>query len=117
MSRARSNKAKGRNGQKEVCEIILQTFPELHADDVRSNPMGSDGEDILLSRKARELLGWVQIEVKRKKKIAACRFLEQAKAHGPYNPIAFFREDRGPWYVAMSEDHYTKLITKALKND
>lgn len=116
MSRAHSNKAKGRNGQKEVQELILKHFPELHPDDCRSNPMGAQGEDLLLSPLARRTLGNIQIEVKRSKRIAACRYMEQANEHGDYKPVAFFREDRGPWFACVYADFLLELLRK-LDND
>ena len=73
-----SAKAKGREGQKEIQRLLLLFFPELEPDDCRSNPMGSDGEDILLSPAARKILPW-NIEVKRKHKVGAARYLEQAR--------------------------------------
>lgn len=111
MSRAASNKAKGRNGQKEVQQLILKHFPELEHDDCRSNPMGSDGEDILMSPACRRLLPW-NIEVKRKKKIGCVRYMEQAGEHGGHEPVAIFREDRGEWYACITADYLFKLVRK-----
>lgn len=73
-----SCKNKGRNGQKEIVKIILETFPELTEDDVRSTPMGSQGEDILLSASARECLPW-NIEVKRGKAFNLVKAVKQAE--------------------------------------
>ena len=105
----RSNKSKGRKGQQEVQAMILKHLPTLQPDDCRSNPMGSDGEDILLSPEARKALPW-NIEVKRKKSIAACRFIEQATGHGEYEPVVFFREDRGQWYAMVNADYLFELV-------
>lgn len=109
MSKARSNKAKGRIGQQEVSKLILEVFPQLEPDDCRSNPMGSCGEDILLSPAARKLLP-MQIEVKRKKKIGAARFMEQAGEHGKHEPVAFFREDRGEWFAICDAKAFLQLF-------
>ncbi len=70
---------------------------------MRSNPMGSGGEDLLLSPAARKVLP-IQIEVKRKKAVGAARYMEQAAEHGNHQPVAFFREDRGPWYAICDAD-------------
>lgn len=109
MSRPASNKNKGRLGQQEVQALLLKYFPELEADDCRSNPMGSDGEDILMSPACRKILPW-NIEVKRKKRIAAVRYMEQAGEHGKYQPVALFREDRGEWYACITADYLFKLV-------
>lgn len=115
----RSNKNKGRKGQQEIQQLILKICPELHPDDCRSNPMGSDGEDILLSPAARKLLPW-NIEVKRKKRIGACRFMEQASGHGGHQPVAFFREDHGEWFACISAEkliYMTRLLAEYNKED
>lgn len=109
MASPHGNKAKGRNGQKEVQALILQHFPELEHDDCRSNPMGSDGEDILLSPAARKLMPW-NIEVKRKKAVGAARFIEQAREHGKHEPVALFREDRSEWMAVITAEYLFKLI-------
>lgn len=116
MSRAHSNKAKGRVGQQEVQQLLLDYFEELEFDDCRSNPMGAGGEDILLSPFARRVLNNIQIEVKRKKKIGACRFMEQAEEHGKFIPTAFFREDRGEWYTCVPSSFFLKLL-RSMKHD
>ena len=50
-----SAKAKGRNLQKWVRDLLLENFPTLEADDVRSTSMGAGGEDVQLSPAARKL--------------------------------------------------------------
>jgi len=92
-----------------VQKLLLETFPELEEDDCRSNPMGSQGEDILLSPTARKLLPW-NIEVKRKKRIAAVKYMEQARDHGDYEPVVFFREDRGQWYSIVTSEYLMRLM-------
>ena len=74
-----SCKAKGRLGQQEIVKILLKSFPELTEDDIRSTPMGSPGEDILLSREAREALPW-NIEVKRGKAFNLVNAVKQAES-------------------------------------
>ena len=45
------SKNKGKRLQNDVRDLILETFKQLEADDVRSTTMGDSGEDILLSPK------------------------------------------------------------------
>ena len=106
--RPSSAKAKGRSGQQEVRDLLLARHPQLKPDDIRSTSMGCDGEDLLLSPYAREFYPWC-IEIKRKKSIAACRFMEQAESHGDYVPVAIFREDRGEWYAMVTLDYLLNL--------
>ncbi len=75
-----SAKAKGRKLQKMVVEIILEVNPFLHEDDVVSRPMGSGGEDIMLSDHARS---WVpfSFECKNTRSFPSVAALRQAKAN------------------------------------
>lgn len=111
---AKNNKSRGRNGEREIRELLLSYFPELEPDDVRLVGSGASGEDILLSPAARKLIPW-QIEVKRRKNISVLRFMEQAEGHGEHTAIAFFREDRGKWYACIEAKHVLSLLQRAMK--
>ena len=109
---AKANKAKGRNFQKSICKLILDAFPDLTPDDVRSNPMGSNGEDLLISSTARRLLGSTQHECKTREKLAMSEWMDQASSHGDYEPLLWFRKGgRGQeTYVCMKADFYLRLL-------
>jgi hypothetical protein len=47
-------KQKGRLGQQEIRDRLLETFPEFEPDDIKSTVMGDSGEDIQLSPAARK---------------------------------------------------------------
>ena len=80
-----SAKAKGRDLQKWVRDQILRIYPSLHEDDVRATSMGAGGEDVTLSRAARQRFPY-QIECKSVARVSVYKWLEQARAHGPYEP-------------------------------
>lgn len=106
-----SAKAKGRNFQKDMRDMILAAFPELEPDDVRSNPMGAPGEDLLLSPAARKLLKGIQIECKNCRKISINAWLEQAKEHGKHIPVVFFNLGaRKGSAVTMKVEDFLKLV-------
>ena len=63
---SRAAKAKGRTGQNEIRDKLLETFPEFEEDDIKSTTMGDTGEDIQLSPAARKRMP-ITIEVKRRK--------------------------------------------------
>jgi hypothetical protein len=111
---SRQAKQKGRLGQQEVRDAILNLFPDLEKDDVRSTAMGQNGEDIQLSPKARELLP-LSIEVKRRKDLKTVyEWMDQAK-QGDWEPVVCFRGDRKDWLTIVSMDHYLTLL-KAWSN-
>ena len=76
-----SAKNKGRLLQQWVRDQILSRFPSLTIDDVRSTSMGAGGEDIQLSKAARDLFPYT-VECKSNARIAVYKFYEQAQAHG-----------------------------------
>ena len=109
----RAAKAKGRGGQNEIRDKLLQTFPEFEPDDIKSTTMGDTGEDIQLSPAARKKLP-ITIEVKRRKSgmKMAYDYIEQASKHGKGEPVVFFRSDRKDWITMISIDHYMELLRK-----
>ena len=89
---ARTAKAKGRLGQNEIRDKILETFPDLEPDDVRSTTMGDTGEDIQLSPAARKKIP-ITIEVKRRKSAlkTVYDYIEQAEANAIGEPVVCYR--------------------------
>lgn len=106
-----SAKAKGRLGQQEVVKILLKTFSELAEDDIRSCPMGSQGEDVILSPKAREIIPW-DIEVKRGKAFNLVKACKQAiNRKSKHEPVGIGRYDRDKkWYACVELDYLLKLL-------
>lgn len=108
--RARSAKAKGARFQKEVRDAILETFPTLHPDDVRSTAMGSPGEDILLSHAARTCFPY-SVECKNVERLNIWEAINQAKENaGAHTPlVAFKRNNHEPW-VAIPMQEFMEIL-------
>ena len=108
---SRSAKAKGRLGQQEIIDKLLETFPEFEKDDIQSAIMGDTGADIKLSPQARKILP-LAIEVKRRKgeMKTVYGYIEQAVSHGNGEPVVFYRSDKRPWIVMVGLQHYMDLI-------
>ena len=105
-----SSKAKGRRGQQKVVKWILDCFPSLEPDDVRSTPMGVSGPDVQLSPAARKLFD-VSIEVKNQERPGLRKAWEQADANSNgRNPLLFNTWNRGPELVTMKVSYYFNLI-------
>jgi|TARA_B110000211_G_C13982351_1_gene510025 hypothetical protein len=107
----RQAKQKGRLGQQEIRDKLLETFPEFEPDDIKSTIMGDSGEDIQLSPAARKKIP-LSIEVKRRKAElkTVYGFIEQATRHSNHEPVVFFRSDRKPWVVMVGLEHYMELL-------
>ena len=107
----RGAKAKGRNFQQMIRDILLKTFPNLEPDDVRSTAMGQSGEDIQLSPAARKLIPY-NIECKAKAKSQVHTYYNQAKGHGQHEPVVIVKMDRDIPLAVISLDHFINLIKK-----
>ena len=107
----KSAKQKGRLGQQEIRDKLLETFPEFEPDDIKSTIMGDSLADIQLSPAARKKIP-LSIEVKRRKSElkTVYGFMEQASNHNNNEPVVFFRSDRKPWVVMVGLDHYMELL-------
>jgi hypothetical protein len=104
-------KQKGRLGQQEIRDALLESFPELEPDDVKSTVMGETGADIQLSPAARKYIP-ISIEVKRRKSALKTVYdwIKQANNHDKGDPVVFYRSDRHQWLVVSELPHYLKLI-------
>jgi len=106
-----SAKAKGRKLQQWVRDQILQRFPTLTLDDVRSTSMGAGGEDVQLSSAARELFTYT-VECKNRKAIAVYKDYEQAKTHGLIEPLVILKQNLSKPLALVDAEHFLDLIQK-----
>ena len=108
---SKQGKQKGRLGQQEIRDALLEAFPELEPDDVKSTIMGDTGADIQLSPAARKLIP-ISIEVKRRKSglKTVYDWMKQADNHTKNPPVVFYRSDRQKWLVITELDHYIELL-------
>lgn len=103
-------KAKGRNLQKKVRDAVLKAHPHLTEDDVRSCPMGSNGEDIQLSTAAKAAFPF-SVECKARAKIALVYdALEQARSQNSLTPLAVIKADRKDALVVLTLEDFMRLI-------
>ena len=110
-----SAKAKGRRLQQEVRDRLLEVS-KLHPDDIRSTPMGSSGEDVMLSPAARKVFPW-SIECKNVEKLSIWSAIEQARANAKdYTPVVVFTKNHETTQVAIPFDFFIKLYENYLEN-
>lgn len=107
-----SAKQKGRVLQQHVRDALLKSFPSLEADDIRSNPMGASGEDILLSPAARKKIPF-SIECKNVEKLNIWEAIDQASAQNRrFEPLVAFKKNGKEVYVALKLDKFLELISE-----
>jgi len=108
--RPQSAKAKGRKLQQAVRDSILDSFPALEADDVRSTSMGAGGEDVQLSPAARKLFPY-SVECKNLAKIAVFNYYEQSRTNaGNYEPLVVIKQNRSKPLAVVDLDHFMNLV-------
>ena len=108
---SKSAKAKGRLGQQEIRDKLLESFPHFEKDDIKSAIMGDTGADIQFSPQAKKRLP-LSIEIKRRKNElkTVYTYIEQAVKHSTGEPVVFYRSDHRPWVVMIGLEHYMDLL-------
>lgn len=111
-----SAKSKGRRLQQRIAEVIRKTFG-LSEEDVFSNPMGCQGEDVRLSDKARECFPF-SIESKNVEKINIWEALKQAEGENrKYKPLLVFSRNRSEDYCALKFSDFLLLLAQIKKQE
>ena len=111
--RPQSAKAKGRRLQQYVAQKISEAF-DLPETDVKSLPMGSQGEDIWLSQKARERVPF-SIECKNVEKLNIHKAFEQAKTNAHHGkPMVVHTKNRGELLATLRFDDLLELLKRIL---
>jgi len=106
----RSAKAKGRRLQQTVRDLILKKFKDLQEDDVRSTSMGTGGEDIQLSPKAREKFPF-SIECKNTESLNVWKMMEQAEANSKgHIPLGVFKRNGSKCYCVLDLNDFLNLL-------
>jgi hypothetical protein len=107
-----SAKQKGRLLQQKVRDVILATFTELEADDVKSTSMGAGGADVQLSPAARRLFPF-EIECKSLAAVGVYKFYDQAKTHGKHEPLVVVKQNGCKPLAIVDLECFIKLVKDA----
>jgi hypothetical protein len=106
-----SAKAKGRKLQQTVRDAIRAAFPALDPIDVQSCPMGSAGDDVILSAAARAVFPYaVECKARAKGFTALYDYLAQADRKDGRTPIAVVKQDRREPLVVLRLDTFIRLV-------
>lgn len=104
-----SAKNKGRIFQQAVRDLLLEVFPELTKDDVRSTSMGAPGVDILLSTAAKKLFPF-SVECKSRNAISVYAWLEQDNDQISNKRIVFAKGNhKEPVIIMYAKDFLAML--------
>ena len=112
-----SAKAKGRNLQKWMRDLILENFSHLEEDDVRSTSMGCSGEDLQLSPAARRSFPY-SVEAKNCERLNVWGAYEQAAANsGKHEPLLVMKKNHKKPLVVLDAEAFMDLVKRASSND
>lgn len=103
-----SCKAKGRKLQNWIHALLHKLFPILEEDDIAPRPMGSTGEDIILSPAAQKLV-FVSTEAKNQETLSIWSAIKQAEANATKRiPVVVFARNgvKTPYAVLKAESLY-----------
>ena len=111
MMRTQSKKAKGRRLQQWVRDILIEKL-EVHPEDIESRSMGAGGEDLIMSRSAREKFPY-SIECKNQESLNIWKSYEQAQQNsGNYEPIVVLKRNNVKPLVLVDADYFVELHKK-----
>jgi len=112
MANVKSSKAKGRRLQNYVRDLLRNLFKDkLDEDDIKSQIMGVNGEDIVLSPAARKLFPY-SIECKNVERLPIWKALKQAEENTKKgtSPLLIITRNRTPTYVVENIEDWIKKI-------
>ena len=109
--RTQSKKSKGRRLQQWVRDILIEKL-EVHPEDIESRSMGAGGEDLIMSRSAREKFPY-SIECKNQESLNIWKSYEQAQQNsGNYEPIVVLKRNNVKPLVLVDADYFVELHKK-----
>ena len=109
--RTQSKKAKGRRLQQWVRDLLIEKL-EVHPEDIESRSMGAGGEDLIMSRAAREKFPY-SIECKNQESLNIWKSYEQAQqTSGNYEPIVVIKRNNVKPLVLVDADYFVELHKK-----
>ena len=103
-----SAKAKGRMFQQWVRDQLIETL-NVHPEDIESRSMGSQGEDLIMARAAREKFPF-SIECKNQQSLNVWKAYEQAEANsGDYEPVVFIKRNNQKPLVVVDAEYFIRI--------
>ena len=107
--RPQSAKAKGRRLQQQFRELLIEKLG-IHPEDIENRSMGAGGEDLIMSRAAREKFPF-SIECKNQEKLNVYDAYDQACANsGDHEPILFMKKNRKKALAVVDAEWFIKNV-------
>jgi len=112
MSKTQTAKAKGRRLQQWVANIIID-FLGANPEDIRSLPMGSQGEDVIMGTETRKLFPY-SIECKNQEQLTTLyKWYGQATYNSKdYEPLLIIKKNNQKPLAVVDAEYFVKLHQK-----
>ena len=115
MMKTSSAKAKGRRLQQKFMQLLIENL-EIDPEDIESRSMGSSGEDLIMSKAARNKFPF-SVECKNQEKLNIWSAWEQASNNkGIYEPLVVIKKNGTAPLVVLDAQVFLDYV-KELKND
>ena len=106
--KTQSAKSKGRRLQQWVRDLLVESL-DIHPEDIESRSMGAGGEDLIMSRAARESFPY-SIECKNQEKINVWAAYEQAQENSRgYTPLVVIKRNHSKPLVVIDAASFIDL--------
>ena len=104
-----SAKQKGRKLQQWMRGLLIQKLG-VHPEDIESRSMGSQGEDLIMARAAREKFP-LSIECKNQESVNVWKSYEQAAENsGEYEPIVVIKRNQSKPLVVIDAEYFVSIF-------
>jgi hypothetical protein len=104
-----SAKQKGRKLQQWMRDILIEKLG-VHPEDIESRGMGSQGEDLIMARAAREKFP-LSIECKNQEAVNVWKSYEQASENsGEYEPVLVIKRNKSKPLVVIDAEYFVSMF-------
>ena len=104
-----SAKQKGRKLQQWMRDLLIQKLG-IHPEDIESRSMGSQGEDLIMARAAREKFP-LSIECKNQESVNVWKSYEQAAENsGEYEPVLVIKRNQSKPLVVIDAEYFVSMF-------
>ena len=107
--KTQSAKAKGRRLQQWVRDLLIEKL-DIDAQDIESRSMGAQGEDVMMSRAARDKFPF-SVECKNVEKLNVWAAYEQACANaGDYTPLLVIKKNNHKPLIVIDAEEFVNIM-------
>ena len=104
-----SAKQKGRKLQQWMRDLLIKKL-DVHPEDIESRSMGSQGEDLIMARAAREKFP-LSIECKNQEAVNVWKSYEQASENsGEYEPVLVIKRNKSKPLVVIDAEYFVSMF-------